>query len=41
MNIHINLNLNLLDKFLVTLEFNNITPIIVFNKWDLLNEKEG
>ncbi|MBP3504364.1 MAG: ribosome small subunit-dependent GTPase A [Bacilli bacterium] len=35
------LNLNLLDKFLVTLEFNNITPIIVFNKWDLLNEKEA
>ena len=35
------LNLNLFDKFLVTLEFNNITPIIVFNKWDLLNEKEA
>lgn len=34
------LNLNLLDKFLVTLEFNNITPIIIFNKWDLLNENE-
>lgn len=34
------LNLNLLDKFLVTLEFNNITPIIVFNKWDLLNDEE-
>lgn len=34
------LNLNLLDKFLVTLEFNNITPIIVFNKWDLLNSDE-
>lgn len=34
------LNLNLLDKFLVTLEFNNITPIIVFNKWDLLNDNE-
>lgn len=34
------LNLNLLDKFLVNLEFNNITPIIVFNKWDLLNSDE-
>ena len=34
------LNLNLLDKFLVTLEFNNITPIIVFNKWDLLSHCE-
>lgn len=34
------LNLNLLDKFLVTLEFNNITPIIVFNKWDLLKSEE-
>ena len=34
------LNLNLLDKFLVTLEYNNIKPIIVFNKWDLLNNKE-
>lgn len=34
------LNLNLLDKFLVTLEFNNITPIIVFNKWDLLKDTE-
>ena len=34
------LNLNLLDKFLVTLEFNNITPIIIFNKWDLLNGTE-
>ncbi len=34
------LNLNLLDKFLVTLEYNNITPIIVFNKWDLLNDTE-
>ena len=34
------LNLNLLDKFLVTLEYNNIKPIIVFNKWDLLNNEE-
>lgn len=34
------LNLNLLDKFLVTLEYNNITPIIVFNKWDLLENEE-
>ena len=33
------LNLNLLDKFLVTLEFNNITPIIVFNKWDLIDKQ--
>ena len=29
------LNLNLLDKFLVNLEYNNIKPIIIFNKWDL------
>ena len=34
------LNLNLLDKFLVTLEYNNITPIIIFNKWDLLKDEE-
>ena len=34
------LNLNLLDKFLVTLEYNNILPIIIFNKWDLLNDLE-
>ncbi len=35
------LNLNLLDKFLVTLEYNQITPIIVFSKWDLLNSQES
>ncbi len=34
------LNLNLLDKFLVTLEFNNIKPIIIFSKMDLLNKEE-
>lgn len=34
------LNLNLLDKFLVTLEYNNILPIIIFNKWDLLTNEE-
>ncbi len=34
------LNLNLLDRFLTILEYNDITPIIVFNKWDLLNEIE-
>ena len=34
------LNLNLLDKFLVNLEYNNIKPLIVFNKWDLVEEKE-
>ena len=33
------LNLNLLDKFLVNLEYNNIKPIIIFNKWDLLIDK--
>lgn len=35
------LNLNLLDKFLVALEYNQIIPIIVFSKWDLLNEDEA
>ena len=35
------LNLNLLDRFITILEFYNITPILVFNKWDLLtNAKE-
>lgn len=34
------LNLNLLDKFLVTLEYNNIKPIIIFSKWDLLTNHE-
>lgn len=36
------LNLNLLDRFITILEFYRITPILVFNKWDLLvndNEK--
>ena len=31
---------NLLDKQLTIISFNNITPIIYFNKLDLLNEKE-
>ncbi len=35
------LNLNLLDKFLVTLEYNQITPIIIFSKWDLLTLDEA
>lgn len=34
------LNLNLLDRFITILEFYNITPILVFNKWDLLKNKE-
>lgn len=34
------INLNLLDRFLTILEFSNITPIIVFNKWDLLQVEE-
>ena len=34
------LNLNLLDSFLVVLEYNDILPILVFNKMDLLNEEE-
>lgn len=34
------LNLNLLDKFLVHLEYNEITPIIIFNKWDLLDDEK-
>lgn len=32
------LNLNLLDKFLMSLEYHNIKPIIIFNKMDLLDE---
>lgn len=35
-----NLNLNLLDRFLVILEYSLIKPIIVFSKWDLLNTEE-
>lgn len=34
------LNLNLLDRFITILEFYNIEPILVFNKWDLLKEEE-
>lgn len=34
------LNLNLLDRFLVILEHHEITPILIFSKWDLLNEEE-
>lgn len=34
------MNLNLLDRFLTILEFANIKTIIVFNKWDLLEEKD-
>ncbi len=34
------LNLNLLDRFITILEYNKITPIIVFNKWDLLENKD-
>lgn len=32
---------NLLDKQLTIISFNNITPIIYFNKLDLLNEEES
>lgn len=35
-----NLNLNLLDRFLVILEHHNITPFLIFSKWDLLNDEE-
>lgn len=37
---HPNLDLNLLDKLLVIIEFNNIKPIICFTKIDLLTEIE-
>lgn len=37
---HPDLDLNLLDKLLVTIEFNNIKPIICFSKLDLLNNNE-
>ena len=33
------LNLNLLDRFITILEYYNIKPILVFNKWDLLIDK--
>lgn len=32
------LNLNLLDKFLAVMEYNNIKTVIVFNKMDLIND---
>lgn len=32
-------NDNLLDRFLTILEFNNIEPIILFSKWDLLKDE--
>lgn len=34
------INFNLLDRFITILEFSNIEPIIVLNKWDLLNKEE-
>lgn len=34
-------NDNLLDRFLTILEFNNIEPIILFSKWDLLKEEDS
>ena len=34
------LNLNLLDRFITILEFYNIVPILIFNKWDLLTDKK-
>ncbi len=37
---HPNLDLNLLDKMLVMIEYNNIKPIICFTKFDLLSEEE-
>ncbi len=37
---HPNLDLNLLDKLLVIIEYNNIKPIICFTKMDLLNQEE-
>lgn len=37
---HPDLDLNLLDKLLVLIEFNNIKPIICFTKLDLLNKEE-
>ena len=35
-----NFSSNLLDKFLVICEYNRIKPVIVFTKYDLLNEDE-
>ena len=37
---HPDFNDNLLDRFLSIIEFNNIKPILIFSKWDLLNEEE-
>lgn len=37
---HPNIDLNLLDKLLVMIEFNNIKPIICLTKLDLLNKDE-
>lgn len=34
------LNLNLLDRFITILEYYNIVPILVFNKWDLLTDQK-
>lgn len=34
------LNLNLLDRFLAILEYNDIAPILIFSKVDLLKESE-
>ena len=33
-------NQNLLDRFLTVLSFNNIEAVILFTKWDLLNNEE-
>lgn len=35
-----NFSSNLLDKFLDIIEYNNIKPVIIFTKEDLLNEQE-
>lgn len=35
-----NLNLNLLDRFLVILEHHHIAPFLIFSKWDLLDNSE-
>jgi len=35
-----NLSLNLLDKLISVITFNNITPVICFTKLDLINSKE-
>ena len=37
---HPDIDLNLLDKLLVMVEFNNIKPVICLTKLDLLNEEE-